>query len=75
MLFKIGDIVTRNSYNNDTIFKIVSIDGALIYLKGVNVRLYADSPASDLKLVDKNETDFEYFIVLHLSLVCLYCTQ
>ncbi len=59
MLFKIGDIVTRNSYNNDTIFKIVSIDGALIYLKGVNVRLYADSPASDLKLVDKNETDLE----------------
>lgn len=50
MLFKVGDIVSRNSYNNDTLFKIVSIEDGLINLKGVEVRLYADSPPSDLKL-------------------------
>ena len=26
MPFNIGDLVTRNSYNNDTIFKIIDID-------------------------------------------------
>ena len=50
MLFKVGDIVSRNSYNNDTLFKIVSIEDGLINLKGVEVRLYADSPPGDLKL-------------------------
>ena len=53
MLFKIGDLVTRNSYNNDTIFKITSIDNSLAFLKGIDVRLYADSPIDDLKIVDK----------------------
>ena len=50
MLFKVGDIVSRNSYNNDTLFKIVSIEDGLINFKGVEVRLYADSPPGDLKL-------------------------
>ena len=50
MLFKVGDIVSRNSYNNDTLFKIVTIEDGLIYLKGVEVRLFADSPPGDLKL-------------------------
>ena len=27
MNFKIGDFVTRNSYNNDIVFRIVDIDG------------------------------------------------
>lgn len=61
MLFKVGDIVSRNSYNNDTLFKVVSIEDGLINLKGVEVRLYADSPPSDLKLEKdlllKNEDD------------------
>lgn len=55
MLFKIGDLVTRNSYNNDVIFKIVEISNDIVYLKGVNVRLYADSPTSDLKPVEDND--------------------
>ncbi|MDD6879057.1 MAG: sporulation peptidase YabG [bacterium] len=54
MLFKIGDLVTRKSYNNDTIFKITSIDNDIVYLKGVEVRLYADSPASDLNLLKES---------------------
>ena len=43
MNLNIGDFVTRNSYNNDIVFKITNIDGNNILLKGVNVRLIADS--------------------------------
>ena len=47
-MFNIGDFVTRNSYNNDIVFKIIHIDGDICYLKGLCYRLYADSPISDL---------------------------
>ena len=57
MLFKIGDLVTRNSYNNDTVFKVVQISGNIAYLKGVNVRLYADSELNDLCLVDAENVE------------------
>ena len=55
MLFKVGDLVTRNSYKNDTLFKITSIENAQAFLKGVDIRLYADSPVDDLKLFEYNE--------------------
>lgn len=55
MLFQIGDIVTRNSYHNDTYFVIERIDGDIAYLKGINLRLYADSNLSDLNKA--NQTD------------------
>lgn len=56
MEYKIGDLVTRNSYSNDTVFTIVDIDEESnnYYLKGVNIRLYADSEKQDLKLYDRN---------------------
>ncbi len=57
MLFNIGDLVTRNSYNNDTIFKIIDIDGEVAILKGLNIRLYADSELSDLRKVDEKENN------------------
>lgn len=53
MLFQIGDIVTRTSYNHDTFFVIIRIEGNVAYLKGINLRLYADSDLSDLVKVDK----------------------
>lgn len=57
-MFNVGDYVTRNSYNNDIVFKIVDIQGDTYYLKGVSVRLYADSPKNDLVLCDTiNEND------------------
>ena len=65
MLFKVGDLVTRNSYKNDTLFKITSIDNSQAYLKGVNVRLYADSPIDDLKIFENNSNitdDDEEFV-------------
>ena len=56
-MFNIGDYVTRNSYNNDIVFKIIDIKEDVYYLKGVSVRLFADSPKSDLVLCSENEDD------------------
>ena len=50
MLFNIGDYVTRNSYNNDMVFKIKDIDGDVAILEGFNVRLIADAFVADLKI-------------------------
>lgn len=61
MKFKIGDLVTRNSYNNDLVFKIKSISDDLCILEGVNIRLVADSLINDLKLyTDISEDDVEF---------------
>ena len=54
-MFNIGDFVTRNSYNNDIVFKIIGIQNDIYFLKGVCVRLYADSPRDDLVLYDNND--------------------
>ena len=60
MLFNIGDIVTRKSYNNDTYFEIIDIIDDIAYLKGINIRLEADSNIDDLVIVDnKNIVDDE----------------
>ena len=48
-MFNVGDLVTRNSYSNDIVFKIIKIEDDIYYLKGINVRLYADSRLEDLK--------------------------
>ena len=53
-----GDFVTRKSHNNDTVFKVINIKNDLYYLKGVDVRLYADSPKNDLiKVIEETETE------------------
>lgn len=58
MNFKLGDYVTRQSYNNDLVFQIIDIDDDIAYLRGVDVRLYADSELADLNKVSvKKETD------------------
>lgn len=49
MLFSIGDYVSRNSHNNDIVFKIKRIDGKTAILEGVEERLIADSDLTDLK--------------------------
>ena len=50
MQIKNGDYVTRNSYGNDTVFKVIDVVDDMVYLKGVEVRLYADAKITDLKL-------------------------
>lgn len=64
MPFNIGDLVTRNSHDNDTVFKIIDIDSGIAILKGVNIRLLADSDISDLKRVEvnKNVKDDQVFL-------------
>ncbi len=49
MDFKVGDLVTRISHDNDLVFKIVKIEEDICYLKGVNIRLIADAFIEDLK--------------------------
>ena len=52
MNLKVGDLVTRKSYNNDTICVIENINDDICELKGVIVRLYADADISDLEKYD-----------------------
>lgn len=60
IMFEIGDIVTRKSYDHDVVFKITNIKGNFCYLKGINIRLSADSPTEDLVKCDikKVKDDF-----------------
>ena len=58
MNFKVGDIVSRNSYNNDVVFEILDIKDGIAYLKGSFIRLLADAPLSDLVL-SENRDEYE----------------
>mgnify|MGYP003506796206 CR=1 FL=1 len=53
---KIGDIVARKSYDKDVTFKVIDIeeeDGEKKYiLKGINIRIIADSKEEDLQVVE-----------------------
>lgn len=61
MDFKIGDEVTRNSYDNDIVFIITNIIDDTYYLKAINFRLYADSDVKDLKKYEDDiKEDEEY---------------
>lgn len=62
-MFEIGDSVTRKSYDNDIVFKIVAIDKDIYYLSGLNVRLYADATKDDLEKYDNHiEEDEREFL-------------
>ena len=52
---KINDLVTRNKYDNDIIFRIIDIKENKAILKGEVVRLIADAILSDLRLVSLEE--------------------
>ena len=69
-MINIGDIVTRNKYNNDTVFKVIDIKDNVYFLKGINVRLCADSELSDLKKEeeyrDEKEDDSKILEMLNL---------
>lgn len=60
MNFKIGDLVSRISYNHDIVFKITGLSGDKVYLKGVDLRLYADASIDDIVAVqDVSQDDDE----------------
>ena len=56
-MLKVGELVTRKSHNNDIVFKIIEIKDNIYYLKGIDVRLYADSTVDDLVLVNDVKSD------------------
>ncbi len=62
MKFKKGDLVTRKSYKNDIVFKIINITDSEYILKGVEVRLLADCDKDDLEYVDKSKYIYDNFI-------------
>ena len=72
MLFNIGDYVSRKSYNNDIVFEIIDINNDIAYLKGINIRLEADSNISDLVIVDNknivDDSDIDNSILRELNL-------
>lgn len=47
---KIGDYVVRKKYNKDILFEIFDIQDDIYYLRGVELRLIADSHIDDLEL-------------------------
>ena len=48
-MFLIGDIVSRNSHNNDIKFRIVTIKNNIAILESLNNLIVADCDISDLK--------------------------
>ena len=62
MEIKKGDYVTRKSYNHDTTFVVLNISNNIFYLKGVDVRLYADSKKEDLVKVDLRREKEDFII-------------
>lgn len=80
-MFKIGDYVSRNKYDNDCIFKIIDIKENIYYLLGVDVRLLVKTDENDLKIenevrfvdeiIDINDYREDYFYltptILHLD--------
>ena len=65
--FKIGDVVSRNSYQNDIVFKIIQIQNNVAYLKGIDYRLYADAFLDDLSKVKKVSSDDSLIIERNLK--------
>ena len=69
MEFKIGDLVSRISHNNDIVFKIIDISGNVVFLKGVDLRLYADSDVNDLVFVHDIKSEDDSIIKRNVSLI------
>lgn len=56
-MFEVGDLVTRKSYDNDVVFKIIRIDKDNYILMGTTIRLMADAPVDDLKRYNSDKVD------------------
>lgn len=62
-MFKIGDLVTRKKYGNDIVFKIIKIDNNKIILKGIDIRLIADTHVDDLVLSTTRKENEDYELI------------
>ncbi len=61
---KIGDFVTRKKYNKDIVFEIIDIEGDKFILRGVQLRLIADSTEDDLEITDAKPIEEEPFTII-----------
>ncbi|MBP1996185.1 sporulation peptidase YabG [Paenibacillus eucommiae] len=52
-----GDIVTRKSYGGDILFRIEQVERLQAMLRGVDFRLLADSPLTDLVIAESRFSD------------------
>ena len=68
-MFKVGDVVTRKSYNSDIIFKISKIVDKIYFLNGINVRLIADSNEEDSYV---SMISFPHSVKKSLQQICTY---
>jgi spore coat assembly protein len=59
MTIRKGNIVARKSYNYDVIFRVVYVneETGMVELSGEDLRLYADAPLDDLKLISESERE------------------
>ncbi len=57
---KQGDLVVRRSYGGDVIFKVDTLDRQNAVLKGLEYRLLADSPVTDLLKVEDIQSHIGY---------------
>ena len=66
---KIGDYVVRKKYNKDIIFEIFDIQGDIYYLRGVELRLIADSDIDDLELSDIQPYQEDSFSIIRQPMI------
>ena len=64
--FNVGDSVTRTSHDHDIVFKIIKIESDIVFLKGVDYRLYADAFIDDIVLAEKNDSNDSFIIEKNL---------
>lgn len=60
-MIKIGEYVTRKSYDNDIVFEVIAVEGKECVLKGVDIRLMADAPINDLVICDRGSAGDDFF--------------
>ena len=60
---KIGDYVVRQKYNRDILFEIFDIQDNIYYLRGVELRLIADSNREDLELSEIQPYQNDHFSI------------
>jgi len=49
-MVQVGDCVVRKKYGKDILFEVFHIENNIAYLKGIEIRLIADSPLDDLEI-------------------------
>ncbi|UFU01514.1 sporulation peptidase YabG (plasmid) [Radiobacillus kanasensis] len=57
MDIKIGDLVSRTSYNHDLLFRVINISDQMVLLHGEDMRLEADASPEDLVRIPERDLE------------------